>query len=359
MADATTTNYALTKPEVGASADSWGGKLNTDLDSIDAILLTLQLQNPSGHRLTATSNQPVDAGISNSATLYCAPYKGSRIALWDGTKWASVAQAQLSLPLDSNSGHTNYHANSKNYDVFYFDDSGTKRIGTGPKWDDGTVAGSDTTRGTGANSTELTLLNGVLVNANAITLRFGSSAGNTVSIAANKATYLGTIRVGGTNRSTDGNIVDRPDNRCVWNMYNRVPRSIGSKELTDSWTYSTASYRIMNNTTNNRLDFVRGLDDDVASLIVQMQAQSSGATQRTVRCGIGLDSVTSASGDTIDAAGVTSTFFQTLMASYNNKPGLGYHYFAPLEYGGGTDTQTWYGDAGGIVLFGSNGWVMA
>jgi len=37
MADANTTNLGLIKPEIGASADSWGGKINGNLDALSAL----------------------------------------------------------------------------------------------------------------------------------------------------------------------------------------------------------------------------------------------------------------------------------------------------------------------------------
>lgn len=57
MADATTTNYDLLKPEVGASEDTWGEKLNSNFDAIDGLLSG----NTDLVKLSITANTTADA----------------------------------------------------------------------------------------------------------------------------------------------------------------------------------------------------------------------------------------------------------------------------------------------------------
>lgn len=126
MADSFTPNLNLTKPEVGASRDTWGGKINDDLQSLDALFAAAGTGTSVGINvgagktaviagtltLNGTVNGSAAIGVANggtgattltannvllgngtSAPLFVAPGSNGNVLTSNGTTWTSTTPA--------------------------------------------------------------------------------------------------------------------------------------------------------------------------------------------------------------------------------------------------------------------------
>ena len=294
---------------------------------------------PPQGRITIQTGVPVPVtDITGATTVYYAPFLGQQVPIYNGTSFIMTSTGgQLSQATSDSTKSPAAVTTNSNYDLFVWSDTGTIRCTRGPAWT------SATARGTGAGTTELTLLQGFYVNANAITNGPG----------ANLGTYVGTVHSDGSSQ-----INDTVKLRHVWNVYNRRRRAMSLIETTDSWTYTTAPFRQANGSTANQFDIVRGLDEDAVTITAHAGVSSSVGTP--VSTGIGVDSTTVSSAQLMPFTQAQSARTDTL-AQYVGYPGLGRHLIQWLELSGASGTTTWYGDNGspGIEQSGMTGMVDA
>lgn len=289
-----------------------------------------------GGRLTLTSGTPVTTGdVTGATTIHYAPHKHSKVPLYDGSAWSlhDIGSGLSQTTTDTTKSPAAVAADTC-YDVFIWLDNGTLRESRGPAW------ASDTSRGTGAGTSELERVDGRWVN------KVSISNGP----AAQRGLYVGTIRSDGSSQ-----VNDSLAKRHVWNAYHRAPRAMRVLEATNTWQFAGTTMRQANSSTANQLDFVRGLDED--SVRARIVASARCNQNEYVVVAIGLDSTTTMATGCANAqvaSANASTVDVSAVADYAGYPGLGRHRLTWLEKGsdagGGGTGVVWYGDSNSVYL---------
>jgi hypothetical protein len=290
---------------------------------------------PQG-RLTLSSTVPTPAAdFAGAIAINYLPAGGSLVPIYDGSKMVSRSiGAGLTLPLDPTAAHFGYHVAGSNFDLFAMSDGGTTRLVSATNWAFGAAASPnpDKFRATGANSSELVFLNGVLVNKNVLTARYGASAGQNIVLGANQGTYVGSFRA-----SADGQASDTRTKRLLYNAYNQAPRSLYRVETGVGQVYSAAVYDMLFASTANRLEVLLGLDGSIVDLLYQAHVCNIDATPQGCLIALGVDQVSA----TVFAYQPAVVNFETGSVRYCDAPGIGYSQFNMLWRGSGAGTQTW------------------
>lgn len=285
--------------------------------------------------------------------IYWSPLNGNVIPIYNGTQFVLHTSAQIFCDLTAGN-----QATSGIYDVYAFLNSSTVTLGLSPSWSAGTagsVTAGSCARGSGTGGTALAFVNGLYVNAAAMTVNNGAT---TYSVPVNQGTYLGSVWINGTAGQYNC-YVSYGQGRVwgLWNCYNRRPILLKAGDPTANWNYSSATIRPSNNNSANSITVFTGLAMDYINTEFSQNVIGSSATPvATVEAdwvtGIGWNSTTAFSGQRATSAILVSTssgnnnsFMRaTSTAHYEIPPVLGINVATSLEsttniVGGGVFVQ--------------------
>jgi hypothetical protein len=262
-------------------------------------------------RLTLTSGTPVTTSdVTAAGTIHFTPFRGNRIALYDGTQWILRTFAEISIAVPA--------ALSQMYDVWVYDNAGTVTLEV-LAWT------SDTAR-----ATALTTQDGIYSKTGALTRR-----------------YLGSFRSTAVANQTEDSVTKR----YLWNYYNRVRRQLLRLETTASWAYTTATVRQANAGagTANQVDIVVGVAEVLIDLELHAGAQD-GTVNKSIAVGIGENATNAFSASNVGGAGLLSAdgtvSGMTLSARLVKYPAVGRSFYPWNEWSAATGTTLWYGAPG-------------
>ena len=280
-----------------------------------------------GGRLSLTSATPVTTSdVSGATTIYYVPYRHDKVPLYDGTTWTLYDIAtELSQATTDATKSPAAVANNSNYDLFVWSDSGTLRLSRGPAWS------SDTSRGTGAGTTELEQVDGRYVN----------KASISNGPAAQRGLYVGTVR-----SNASAQINDTAALRMVWNNHHRRQRPF-ALPLSPSHTYSSTTVRQLAGSAANQVECVIGLREDsvrlqTVGLSVAVSAGFAGVGFHRFQYSLGENSTTanSSDGGAVDPMVSAAVHYPPSPTIDRLPSSIGYRYFTVLEaatvVGGGT-----------------------
>ena len=285
-------------------------------------------------RLTLTSATPIlTTTVSGATTVYFTPYNGNLVPVWNGTNFIDTIFAEVSQATTDTTKSPAAVAASSVYDIFGWVSGSTFYATRGPAWTSGTG------RGTGVGTTQLTRVQGTLVNqysiVNGPAAGYGTYLGTIASNASSTIDFIfGAAASGGTAAVLN-----------LWNMYNRVQIGTTVTDSGASYSYSSSAWRQARASAGNKISFVSGLAEDSMS-VSYSAAGIATANTKFGSIATGLNSTTTPYGFIAPFTGVNYGSGESSSATVpaNIPPALGINYIAALEVnldaGGYTFDQT-------------------